>query len=178
MNPPQKYHLTSRILHWSMAAIILGLLGIGIYMTEFLPKEASNRFQIYDLHKSFGVIILLLIFVRIINRILQAVPALPSGLPKYEKLLSHLVHIALYILMILVPLSGYLMSNSFGFPVHLFTIQMPFIISTNQQLGRLFAKTHEVFAFSLLALVILHFIGAIKHRFFDRPENDVLNRML
>jgi len=161
-----------------MAAIIIGLLGLGIYMTEFLSHDAENRFQIYDLHKSFGVVILLLIFVRIINRFLKPAPALPQSLPQIEKFASHAVHILLYILMLAVPLSGYLMSNSYGFPVHLFSITMPNLIAANPEFGKIFAQAHEFLSYSLLAAVGLHFLGALKHRFFDKPENDVLKRML
>ncbi len=174
----EKYHITSRIIHWLMAVLIIGLLAIGIYMTEFLPHDATNRFQIYDLHKSFGVIVLILIFVRIVNRFLKPAPALPEGLPQIEKFASHAIHILLYILMFAVPLSGYLMSNSYGFPVHLFSITMPNLIGANPVLGKVFAEAHEILAYSLLGAIGLHFLGALKHRFFDKPENDVLKRML
>ncbi len=173
-----KYALTSRILHWSMAAIILFLLGLGIYMTEFLEKEAPNRMEIYGLHKSLGALVLILIFMRVVNRMIYKAPPLPESLPKLEKNLAHLTHIALYFLMILVPLSGYLMSNSFGYPVHLFGIELPFIAEKNLDHGKLFAEAHELSAFTLLGLVALHFLGALKHRFFDKKENDVIGRMI
>lgn len=174
----QKYALSSRILHWTMAAVIIFLLGLGIYMAEFLNKESPNRMEIYNLHKSLGVLVLLLVAVRIINRFIKKAPALPKNMVKIEKIASHIVHAALYILMILVPLSGYLMSNSFGYPVHFFTFEMPFLIGTNFEIGKIFAETHEISAYTLLALIALHFLGALKHRFFDKPENDVLKRMV
>lgn len=173
-----KYPLSSRILHWLMAAIILCLLGLGIYMKEFLPKDAVNRLQIYDLHKSFGVIVLILITIRILNRLIKNAPALPESMPKWEQLLAHLGHLGLYALMVVVPLSGYLMSNSFGFPVKLFGIELPFLIEKNFDHGKIFSEAHEISAYSLLALITLHILAALKHRFFDRAENDVLKRML
>lgn len=175
---PIKYHASSRIIHWLMALIIFGALGLGIYMTQFLPKDAANRFQIYDLHKSLGVIALILIAIRLVNRLIHPAPALPEGLPKIEKFASHLVHLALYLLMIFVPLSGYLMSNAYGFEVHLFSFTMPNIFSAKPEIGRVFAQAHEILSYSLIALLALHILGALKHRFFDKPENDVLNRML
>lgn len=147
-------------------------------MADFLPADAPYKFQIYNLHKSFGVMVLILIFIRIFNRFLHKAPELPQGLPKIEKLASHAVHIALYLLMILVPLSGYLMSNSYGFPVHFFTITMPNLISTQPEIGIYFVKTHKYAAYALIAAIGLHIAGALKHRFFDKPENDVLGRML
>jgi cytochrome b561 len=174
----KKYSLTSRILHWSMAAVIIFLLGLGIFMTDFLSKEAPNRMEIYNLHKSLGVLILILISLRIVNRLIYKAPPLLESLPKIEKNLAHLAHLALYFLMILVPLSGYFMSNFFGYPVNFFGIEMPFLVEKNFITGKVFAEIHEVSAFTLLGLVALHILAVIKHRFFDKPENDVLKRMI
>jgi cytochrome b561 len=173
-----KYSLSSRILHWLMAAIIIFLLGLGIYMTEFLSKEASNRMEVYSLHKSLGVMILVLIFVRIINRLIYKAPALPQTMSKIEIILSNLAHLGLYFLMIIVPFSGYLMSNSYGYPVAFFGYELPFLIEKNFDLASIFSKTHEISAYSLLFLVALHLIAVIKHRFFDKAENNVLKRMI
>jgi len=173
-----KYHISSRIIHWLMAFLIIGLLSLGIYMDNFLSHDAPNRFEIYSLHKSFGVIALVLIFVRIFNRFIQLTPALPEGLPKIEKIAAKITHFALYILMILMPLSGYLMSNSFGFEVHLFSLKMPNLIAVNPRIGGYFSMIHLYSAYTMIALLSLHIVGALKHRFFDKPENDVLKRML
>lgn len=173
-----KYSISSRIIHWLMAIIILGLLGMGIYMTEFLSKEAPNRMDVYNLHKSFGVIALILVFIRIINRFIYKSPALPASMPKAEIILAQLAHLGLYLLMIVVPLSGYLMSNSFGYPAMFFGHELPFLVERNFEYGKFFSEAHELSAYGLLGLVALHVLGALKHRFFDKPENDVLKRML
>ena len=161
-----------------MAALILSMLALGIYMTDFLPKGSPKHLEIYELHKSFGVVALALIFIRIVNRLLKKAPALPESMPKTEKILAHLGHFGLYVLMILVPLSGFLMSNSFGFPVKFFGLELPVLVSTNFELGKIFATAHELCAFVLLGLIVAHVLAVIKHRFFDKPENDVLGRML
>ncbi len=173
-----KYSLSSRIIHWLMAAIIIPTLGVGIYMKDFLPKDSPKHLEIYSLHKSFGVIALIFIFIRIINRLLNKAPKLPSSISKLEKILAYLGHLGLYSLMILVPLSGYLMSNYFGFPVRLFSIILPNMVETNYELGKIFSETHEICAYSLLGLISIHIFAVIKHRFFDKPENDVLKRMI
>lgn len=173
-----KHPLPSRILHWLMAAIILTLLGLGIYMSEFLSKDAANRMEIYNLHKSLGIIALALIFLRIINRLINKAPALPQSISKLEITLAHLCHFALYFLMILTPLSGYLMSNSAGYPAVFFGYELPFLIEKNLELRKFFAETHELSAYSLLALITIHVSAVIKHRFFDKPENDILKRMI
>lgn len=173
-----KYALSSRIIHWFMALVILFLLGLGIYMTEFLPKDSPNHLQVYELHKSFGVVALIFIFIRIVNRFIKKAPALPDTMPKIEQILSHLGHLGLYVLMLIVPLSGFLMSNSFGFPVKFFGTELPVLIGTNFDQGKLFAEAHELGAYALLGLVVVHVAAVIKHRFFDKPENDVLKRMI
>lgn len=173
-----KYSLSSRILHWSMAAIIIFLLWLGIYMSHFLSKEATNRMDFYNLHKSLGVLILALIFVRIINRFIKKPPALPNSLPKWEIFAAQITHFLLYLSMILIPLSGYLMSNSFGYAVKFFGIKLPFLVKTNFDLGKIFSEIHELAAYSLIGLIVFHIAGALKHRFFDKKENDVLNRMI
>lgn len=173
-----KYALSSRIIHWTMAIIILSLLGLGIYMTEFLPKDSPNHLQIYELHKSFGVVALALIAIRILNRFAKKAPPLPNTMPKYEQILAHLGHFGLYILMIVVPLAGFLMSNSFGFPVKFFSIELPILIGTNFDHGKFFATIHQLGAYALIALIIAHVGAVIKHRFFDKAENDVLKRMI
>ena len=161
-----------------MAILIIFLLALGIYMTEFLPSDSPNRLEIYNLHKSLGIIALIFIVIRIANRLFHKAPALPATMPKIEIILSNLGHFGLYVLMILTPLSGYLMSNAFGFPVNLFSIELPFLIARNFELGKIFSLAHELCAYGLLGLVALHILAVIKHRFFDRPEHDVLQRMI
>ncbi len=173
-----KYPASSRAIHWLMALVIFAALGVGIYMTQILPKDAPNHLEVYSLHKSIGVIALILVIIRIINRLIFKAPALPNTIKKHEQILSHLGHFGLYVLMVAVPLSGYLMSNSFGFPVHLFSIEMPILIERNFEVGKILAEIHEISAFCLLALVAAHILAVVKHRFFDKPENDVLKRML
>ncbi len=172
-----KYALTSRILHWVMALLIIFLLGLGIYMSDFLSKDSSNRLEVYNLHKSLGVLVLILVFLRIINRLLTTTPALPFAISALEKKLAKFGHFALYFLMITTPLSGYLMSSFAGYPVKLFAIELPNFFEANFEFAGFFAETHELSAFSLLGLIVIHILAVIRHRFFDKPGNDVLNRM-
>jgi len=174
----QEYHQSMKIIHWTMALIIIGLLAMGIYMTEFLDKSSANRMLIYNLHKSFGALVLFLIVIRIFVRMQRSAPPLPSSIDLLTQSLSHFVHIILYVLMILMPLSGYLMSNYFGYPVYLFTLKLPMLVDKNSDLGKLCANAHEFLGYTLLVLISFHILGVIKHRFFDRPENDVLKRMI
>ena len=173
-----KYALTSRILHWVMALLIIFLLGLGIYMNDFLDKDSANRLDVYNLHKSLGVVVLILVFIRIINRLLTRTPALPFAISALEKKLAKFGHFALYFLMITTPLSGYLMSSFAGYPVKLFSIELPNFFAPNFEIAGFFSEAHEVSAFTLLGLIVIHILAVIRHRFFDKPGNDVLNRMI
>ena len=83
-----KYALTSRILHWVMAILIIFLLGLGIFMSDFLSEESPNRMEVYNLHKSLGVLVLILLFLRVINRLLTHTPPLPFAISALEKKLA------------------------------------------------------------------------------------------
>jgi len=173
-----KYALTSRILHWVMSILIIFLLGLGIYMTDFIDNESSNRLEVYNLHKSLGMVVLILIFLRIINRLLTRTPPPPFAISALEKKLAKFGHFTLYFLMVTTPLSGYLMSSFAGYPVKLFAIEIPSIFEANFKFAGFFTEAHELSAFSLLGFLVIHILAVIRHRFFDKPGNDVLNRMI
>ncbi len=165
-------------MHWLTALIIIALLAVGFYMTTWMDKESPNKMMIYNWHKTFGAVALFLVAGRIFIRLSKPVPPLPESMPLIIRKISHLVHILLYALMIFMPLSGYLMSSFFGYPVHFFGVDLPILVEKNMEMGSFFAKVHEILGFAFLTIITLHIAGAIKHRFFDLPENDVLKRMI
>ncbi len=173
-----KYTLPARIIHWLMAIIIISLLAIGFYMTNFLDKQSVYRGTIYGLHKSFGALVIFLIIFRIFIRLKNSPPKLPQSINIVIQKLAIFVHYLLYFLMIFMPLSGYLMSNYYGYPVVLFGLPLPNLTEKNPELGHFFGETHEFLAIVFAATLSLHIIGSIKHRFFDKTENNVLKRML
>lgn len=173
-----KYHILMRAIHWLMAIIVLSLIGIGWYMTE-LEKDAPIRDTIYFIHKSFGVTILLLFFVRVTVRLCVKVPTLPLTIPVYERIAAHTTHFLIYLFIFIVPLSGYMMSNMFGMQVNMFGIHMPQIFAADREMGRIAREAHEILPYLFLGLIFLHVAGALKHKLLDKnPENDVLKRML
>lgn len=172
-----------KALHWLMAAIILTLIVVGIYMAD-LPRETAEQkayaFQFYDLHKSFGVIILGLIFLRLVWVRLSPAPELPSAFSPKERKVVKALQSLLYLLMIVVPLSGYLMSNAGGYPIHVFGLfEMPALIGKSKDIGGFAHELHEIAGWAILATVALHMAGALKHRLKDKGgETDILKRML
>jgi len=182
-NTANEYGLLSKALHWLMAAIILTLIFVGIYMAG-LPKETAEdkqyAFQFYGLHKSFGVIALLLIVLRLVWMRINPAPALPSAFEPKERVVVKALQGLLYLLMIVVPLSGYLMSNAGGFPINFFGLgELPSLVGESKTIGGLTHEVHEIMGWAILVLIVLHMAGAIKHRLKDKGgETDILKRML
>lgn len=172
------YDKVTIALHWLMALMVIGLIAVGSYMTG-LDKTDPAKFQLIGMHKSFGVIFMQLAIIRVIWSRISRRPELPTVLNRWEKGLSQTITFALYLLMFAIPLSGYAMSNLFGHPVSLFgAIQLPVLLTKNPELGILAKQMHSVFVYCLLAALLAHIAGALKHRFLDVPEADVLPRML
>ena len=167
-----------RITHWLMSVIIIALLCVGFYMADFLDPQSPIRGQIYHLHKSFGALIIFLITYRIFLRFTNDIPALPKTINPLQKKLAKGAQFLLYLLMICMPLSGYLMSNAAGYPVKLFVIELPALVGKDPVLGKFFHSAHHYLGYAFVIILSLHIAGALKHRFFDKPENDVLKRML
>ncbi len=182
-NSATEYGRFSKTMHWLMAAIIITLIAVGIYMAD-LPRETDAQkqyaFQFYGMHKSFGVIALLLIAIRLVWLRISPLPPLPSVFAGGERLLIESVKKLLYLMMLLVPLSGYLMSNAGGHPIVFFGLfELPAVVGKSKEFGEIVHEMHEIGGWVILLLVLLHVAGAIKHRLQERgSERDVLQRML
>lgn len=176
---PSLYPLSIRLLHWAMAIAILGLIASGWYMAQ-LPDEAPNKYDLYPLHKSFGVLVLILFPLRLWQRLRKTMPDLPALLQSWEVRAAHAGHVALYVLMLAVPVSGYVMSGSYegGHGIGFFGLVLPRIVPTDDTLFALSHVVHEWLPWVLLAVVVLHVAGVVKHRWFDAEGVDVLPRML
>lgn len=176
-SPPHPlYPCTLRTLHWLIAALILGLIAVGYYMAG-IADDDPLRGTLYGLHKSFGVAALVLIAIRIAVRLRHTIPPLPSSLPRLERRAAHAAHILLYIGMVGVPVSGLVMSMAGGHGVAFFGIPLPNPMETDRALAKLAHDAHGILPYVLLGVIALHIAGELKHRFFDRPEHDVLARM-
>ena len=172
-----KYHILLRLTHWTMGLCILGLIGLGWYMVDLKPEE--GKYALYGWHKMFGMLIIFLYPIRVLLRWKTEIPELPEGIKPRDRKLSHAVHILLYFGMIAIPVSGYVMSSAGGYPVNFFFgITVPDLIGKNKELGGIAHEAHWILAYSVLAIVALHVAGALKHRFFEPKENDVIRRML
>ncbi len=151
-----------------MALIILGLVLVGFYM-KALPYS-PEKLDIYAVHKSFGLLILWMVGLRILWRLWTKPPAPQKNHESWEKILAHIAHITLYVAMIGMPLTGWLMSSAGEYPVPFFGIKMPDLVSKNPDLAKLMNSTHTIIGYVLILTIFLHAAGALKHHFIDRDE--------
>ena len=161
-----------------MAFILFALVIVGTYMAG-LERTDPPRDFLYSLHKSFGALFLQMAIIRIMWVLYSRPPQLPGQLSSWEKLLSKTVIASLYMLLIAIPVSGIAISNFYGAPVSFFGLfEFPAIFNKNLQMVDTAKTLHMVLVYVSLSAVFLHVAGALKHRFFDAEDADVLHRML
>jgi cytochrome b561 len=158
-----RYNRTARLLHWLIAALLLAQFVFGWWLGD-VPRDTPARGYFVNLHKSAGMLIGLLILLRIVWRFKHSAPPLPATLPRWQQGLAAASHHALYLCMVLMPLSGYLASNFSKYGVKFFnTVLLPPWGSDDKQLYAMFNQTHKITAAVLLGLVVLHVLAALKH---------------
>jgi len=173
-NTKERFGWGAIILHWVMALLIIGMVAIGLYMTNI--PVSPEKFKFYGWHKEFGMVVLMLVMIRIVWRIKNILPSL-SFLPTWERLAAHATHWLFYIFMFALPISGWLMSSFSGFPVSFFGLfVIPTLVQPDESMSSLFRELHKWLAYGLIATFCLHVGAAFKHYFIDK--DNVLQRML
>ncbi len=172
-NTEDEYGLVAKAFHWLIAVMIIGLLPMGLFMSGM--DNSPLKFEIFALHKSFGLLVFFLGLGRIVWRFVSPPPDHLETHEHWEVTLASAAHFWLYVCIIGMPLSGWLMSNAAEFPVPFFGLQMPQLIGKNEELGGIFGQTHEILAYTLLFVLGLHVAGALKHHVIDKDET--LQRM-
>lgn len=171
-NDEKHFGAIAKLFHWGMALLILGMLGIGLYMTSL--SVSPEKLKLYRWHKEYGFIVLALVTCRLVWRLLETTPQL--SIPLLEKIAVRVVHWLLYALMFIMPVSGWLLTSAAGFPVSFFGLfTIPVLIPADDSSRILFQSIHHWSAYSLIALVLLHTAAAFKHHFIDK--DDILRRM-
>ncbi len=171
---PPRYDGVAQALHWVVVVLIVTAFGVGLWMVD-LPL--LQRLRVVPLHKSIGVVIFFLVVVRLAWRWTHPAPALPYSMPAWERHAARVTHWLLYVLMIAVPLSGWLMSGALGIATVPFGLaRLPDLIARDRELGETLKIVHFALNKTLLALIAMHAAAALKHYFVDR--DGVLERML
>jgi cytochrome b561 len=174
-NTPQNYGLVAKFFHWLMALLIIGIVSVGLYMTD-LPI-GTLKLKLYGLHKEFGLLVLMLVMLRIVWRIGNIAPLLPASMPGWQKLAANSVHWAFYGFMFAMPLSGWAMSSAAGFPPSFFGLfVLPGLIAPDQEKMVLLKTIHQYLAYGLIAAFCAHVAAALQHHFIDK--DNTLRKML
>ena len=162
---PRHFNLTARVLHWSMALLILTMLFVGIGMVASL----SLRPTLVSLHRPIGIAILLLVIVRAVNRLRHRPPPLPADLPRIQMFAAKASHWLLYALMFAMPLVGWSMLSAGGYPVTLFKgFALPPIAPHDATIYAVLRSAHTWLALLLFATVLMHLAAALYHAWVRR----------
>lgn len=172
---PAGYSATQKTFHWLVAAGVLCLVPAGIIMVNLPDGDLKNR--VYELHKSFGLTVLALVLARVLVRLSRGAPELEPGLPGWQRTAANASHIALYVLIVLVPLLGWAGTSACCAPVQpfgLFSLTLP--IGGGMERGEAILGVHKATALLLAALVLIHIAAALHHHLVRRDRT--LIRML
>lgn len=172
----------ARLLHWVVGGVIIVTFGIGFYTAEILD-DIYARLGWVQTHKSWGFLAFCLIGVRLLWRAFHPAPDLPDNMSPSERRLAHLGHVGLYVVMLAMPLTGWLMATASplqeqaGLKNMVFGLfEMPDFLTGDAQLTLIFHWAHWVFAVALVLLLVAHIGAALKHHFINK--DNVLRRMI
>lgn len=181
------YTAVAIVLHWAIAVAIIGNLAIGLWMHRAIDVETTraHAVAVFQLHKSIGLTVLVLTVLRVLWRLMHRPPPLPAQMARWEQAAAHVTHGVLYLLMLAIPLSGWLYVSTqwrgdapllvptvwFGlFPVpNLFGLEA-MAEEARAAWSATFLESHALLAWAMVALLVLHVGAALKHQFFDRDE--------
>lgn len=175
-NSATSYGLVAIALHWLVALVVVGLFALGLWMTELEYYDAWYE-RGPDLHKGIGILLFITVAFRLVWRWLNPRPA-PEPMHKpWERRLAGIAHALLYVLLFAVMIAGYLISTADGRSIEVFGLfSVPATLSGIENQEDIAGEIHEVLAFILIGLTLLHTAAALKHHFIDRDRT--LKRML
>lgn len=169
------YTPIAKLLHWLTAAAIITVVPLGIAMVNATSGPTQN--QLYDLHRSFGALVLILSAARLLWRLFNPPPAPVAGLPAWQERAALATHRALYLFLFLVPGLGWAGTSAYGAKILVFGLfELPPILAKDQDLAGALLGWHELAAFTLCAVFIAHAGAAIHHHVIRKDET--LRRML
>jgi cytochrome b561 len=167
-NSHQQYGIVSIVMHWVMTLLIIGLFILGLYMTGLDYYHPWYK-TAPDIHRSLGIIMLLLLVFRLVWRMVNPKPVPVDNDPEILHKVAEWVHTLLYLLLFAIALSGYLISTADGRGIDVFNwFTVPALIPSFENMEDLAGEIHFVLAVTLIALATLHGLAALKHHFVDR----------
>jgi cytochrome b561 len=170
-----RYPTTSKLLHWLVAACVLTTAPVAIAMGRV--GEGPLQDILFHFHKSIGVLILVLMILRLINRLVVGAPTADPEIEAWQKAVSAVVHTSLYALLLAMPIVGYIANSAYGAPTPFFGLfELPPIVGENEALATQLFTLHRWAGWLLIILVLMHIGAALFHYFIRRDK--VLQRML
>ena len=170
-----RYTNTAIALHWLIFALIACGFTLAVYMVD-LPLS-PHKLKYYAWHKWLGVTVFLLAVARLAWRLTHRAPALAADLPAWQRRAAFATHVLLYVLIVIIPLSGWLYSSAAGLPtVYLGIVQLPDLFAKDKALADALKRVHVTLNYTMLTMIIVHVAAALQHHFVNR--DDVLRRML
>jgi cytochrome b561 len=174
-NTESGYGLVAIVIHWLMAIAIFFLFGLGLYMVDLTYYDSWYKGSL-DLHKSLGLTVFFVYLIRIAWKLSNKKPSPAEG-PKWEINLAHWMHLGLYLVMLCLFVTGYLISTADGRSIAVFGLfDVPGFGRFIENQEDIAGEIHEILAFSLIAMVALHALAAMKHQFIDK--DGILIRMI
>jgi len=181
----ERYSAVAIALHWLIALGIIANIALGLYFAD-LPRSDPDKFLLTQTHKSIGLTILVLSLIRVVWRLMHPAPPLPASMSPMLRFAAHATHFLLYVLIVAIPLSGWLMvsSSPLGLPTMYFGWfawpDLPYFPDLPRAMKKIwvqdFSATHVFLAWSAIVLVTIHVLAALYHQFIRRDV--VLGRML
>ncbi|MCP5086850.1 MAG: cytochrome b [Rhodobacteraceae bacterium] len=172
-NSPDSFGLTSKLLHWVTAALVFGLIGLGLYLAN--TKVRLDQLHLYGWHKATGLLAFSLILLRVAWRIISPPPEV-IGTAGWQSVVAHWVHRLLFVCTIAMPITGWVASSATGFEMSFFGLfSIPLITPVSERLEDVFFALHGIIGRLLILLIILHVAGALQRQFVKR--DGTLKRM-
>lgn len=175
MTAQPAYALPARIMHWLSVLLVFSTIPAGLIMVQKgLPRELGNALFIY--HKNIGVVLLILVLARIAFRFLNPPPPLPDSLPPWQRQVAAATHAALYLLLLVMALSGYIRVAAGGFPIELLDgLGIPKLAPRSDALANTAKAVHFWVRYPLILLILAHMGAALMHGIVKR--DGVFRRM-
>jgi cytochrome b561 len=169
----QQFNGSMRFLHWLMAALVLTMLGIGVAMVASL----GDYHRLVSIHRPLGIVILILVVIRFVNRQLSSLPPFPATMSAQERFVAHASEVLLYTLLFVEPLVGWGMLSAARYPIVLFgSVHLFPILPHSVMLYAFLRRTHTYLAYLLFLTFLAHFGAVLFHTLIVR--DGLLNRMV
>lgn len=175
MSDTQKYNQFSIWLHWIMFLLLVAVFAC-IELRELFPKGSDPRNLLKTWHFTLGLSVLALLVIRIVLRLLYPTPPITPAIPAWQQKLAKLMHVALYLFMLAMPIAGWVILSGEGKVIPFFGLELPALISPNKSFAHSIEEIHETVGEIGYYLIGLHTLAAIFHHHVQK--DDTLRRML